>query len=75
MVERIEWLLKGDVSIQYQAYRDLLTEERDDLREPIAKEGWTIRQVVHHVADSQMNTIVRFKLGTNGRDSDHQTLS
>lgn len=25
-------------------------------------EGWTIRQVVHHVADSHINSIVRFKL-------------
>lgn len=25
-------------------------------------DGWTIRQVVHHVADSHMNSIIRFKL-------------
>lgn len=25
-------------------------------------EGWTIRQVVHHCADSHLNSIVRFKL-------------
>lgn len=25
-------------------------------------EGWTIRQVVHHLADSHMNSIIRFKL-------------
>ena len=25
--------------------------------------GWTIRQVVHHVADSHMNSYCRFKLG------------
>src|SRR5580698_7289700 len=24
--------------------------------------GWTVRQVVHHVADSHMNSFVRFKL-------------
>ena len=24
--------------------------------------GWTIRQVVHHIADSHMNSLVRFKL-------------
>ncbi len=24
--------------------------------------GWTIRQVVHHIADSHMNSIIRFKL-------------
>lgn len=25
--------------------------------------GWTVRQVVHHVADSHMNAYIRFKLG------------
>ncbi len=36
----IEWLLQGDVSIQYQVYRDLLSEDRKDLQERIASEGW-----------------------------------
>jgi hypothetical protein len=36
----IHWLLKGDVSIQYQVYRDLLSVKRDDLRKRIATEGW-----------------------------------
>ena len=34
------FLLTGDVSIQYQTRRDLLSEERPDLRERIAHEGW-----------------------------------
>ena len=25
--------------------------------------GWTVRQVVHHLADSHMNSFIRFKLG------------
>jgi hypothetical protein len=29
---------------------------------PYRDEGWTVRQVVHHVADSHMNSYVRFKL-------------
>ena len=36
----LNWLLQGDVSIQYQTYRDLLNENRCDLRERIATEGW-----------------------------------
>lgn len=36
----IEWLLKGDVSIQYQVHRDLLENKRKDLQDRIAKEGW-----------------------------------
>lgn len=29
---------------------------------PYRPEGWTARQVIHHVADSHMNAYVRFKL-------------
>jgi hypothetical protein len=36
----IDWLLAGDVAIQYQVHRDLLDEERPDLRTRIAAEGW-----------------------------------
>lgn len=36
----IKWLLEGDVSIQYQVYRDLLGYERPDLRQRITQEGW-----------------------------------
>jgi len=36
----IEWLLQGDVSIQYQVHRDLLDNDRTDLQNRIANEGW-----------------------------------
>ena len=39
----LQWLLDGDVAIQYQVIRDLLGEERPDLRERIAMEGWGAR--------------------------------
>ncbi len=29
---------------------------------PYRPEGWTVRQVVHHIADSHMNAYVRFRL-------------
>src|SRR5437764_1099349 len=29
---------------------------------PYREGGWTVRQVVHHVADSHMNAYIRFKL-------------
>ena len=38
--EIIKWLLQGDVSIQYQVHRDLLSQEREDLRGRIEMEGW-----------------------------------
>lgn len=34
----------------------------EQLDTPYRKGGWTIRQVVHHVADSHMNAYIRFKL-------------
>ncbi|MEO1257446.1 MAG: hypothetical protein AAFZ15_01570 [Bacteroidota bacterium] len=36
----IDWLLKGDISIQYQTYRDLLNTDRKDLIKKIETEGW-----------------------------------
>lgn len=36
----LNWLLEGDVSIQYQTYRDLLNLERSDLKDRIETEGW-----------------------------------
>ena len=40
MKELIPWLLEGDVSIQYQVHRDLLSIEKPELQERIANEGW-----------------------------------
>ncbi len=34
----------------------------DDLNTPYRPEGWSIRQVVHHCADSHMNSLMRYKL-------------
>jgi hypothetical protein len=38
--EIINWLLSGDVSIQYQTRRDLLDSDQGSLKERIATEGW-----------------------------------
>jgi uncharacterized damage-inducible protein DinB len=32
------------------------------LETPYRPDGWTVRQVVHHVSDSHMNAYIRFKL-------------
>jgi hypothetical protein len=34
----------------------------DQLNTPYRPEGWTVRQVVHHVPESHLNSYVRFKL-------------
>ena len=36
----IRWLLEGDVSIQYQTYRDLLNLKKPELQDRISQEGW-----------------------------------
>ena len=36
--------------------------EDAQLDTPYRKDGWTIRQVVHHLADSHANAYIRFKL-------------
>lgn len=35
----------------------------DKLDTPYREGGWTVRQLVHHVADSHMNAFIRFRLG------------
>lgn len=37
--------------------------DEQQLQTPYREGGWTIHQVVHHVADSHMNAYIRFKQG------------
>jgi uncharacterized damage-inducible protein DinB len=37
--------------------------DQSQLDTPYREGGWTVQQLVHHVADSHMNAYVRFKLG------------
>jgi hypothetical protein len=34
------------------------------LNTPYRPEGWTVRQVIHHIADSHINSYIRYKLAT-----------
>ncbi|WP_202911889.1 AAA family ATPase [Arenibacter aquaticus] len=47
----IQWLLKGDVSIQYQVYRDLLGIENKGLQQRIVHEGWGAQFLAKRNAD------------------------
>ena len=57
-----EWLrdIKFLPNILESLVQDL---NEDQLQIPYRDGGWTIHQVVHHVADSHMNAYIRFKLG------------
>ncbi|KYG31760.1 YfiT family bacillithiol transferase [Alkalihalobacillus trypoxylicola] len=50
-IEALPNLLRG-------AVKNLDNEQLDT---PYRLEGWTVRQVIHHLADSHMNAYVRFK--------------
>ena len=51
-----------------EAVRGLTQEQLDT---PYREGGWTVRQVVHHVADSHLNSYVRFKIGVT---EEHGTI-
>ena len=46
--------------VQVKDFLDNLPE--DGLNYTYRPDGWTVRQVVHHCADSHMNALIRFKL-------------
>lgn len=41
---------------------------KEQLDTPYRPDGWTVRQVVHHVPDSHMNAYIRFKLALTEDD-------
>ncbi len=43
----MSWLLEGEVSIQYQTYRDLLDLNKPKLRNKIESEGWGLKFLSH----------------------------
>jgi uncharacterized damage-inducible protein DinB len=48
-----------------EAVKGLSEEQFDTQYRP---EGWTVRQVIHHVADSHMNSFIRFRLALTEDD-------
>jgi len=49
-----------DLPSKLRAAVDGLTEEQIDTE--YRPGGWTVRQTVHHIADSHLNSVIRFKL-------------
>ncbi len=57
-----EWLL--DIQLLPKKIEYAITNlDEHQLNTPYREGGWTVKQVVHHVADSHMNAYIRFKLG------------
>jgi hypothetical protein len=41
----------------------ILNLDESQLQTPYREQGWTVHQLIHHIADSHMNAYIRFKLG------------
>lgn len=58
---KVEWL--ADIKFLPLALeQSLLNLDEDQLHTPYRDGGWTVHQLVHHIADSHMNAYIRFKL-------------
>jgi hypothetical protein len=59
--QRTAWI--EDIEATPVRLRDAISGLNDQqLDTPYRPGGWTLRQVVHHVADSHMNSFIRFRL-------------
>ncbi|MBI2273700.1 MAG: putative metal-dependent hydrolase [Bacteroidetes bacterium] len=60
--QKEKWLL--DIKfLPEELERSLLNLDTVQLETTYRDGGWTVQQLVHHVADSHMNAYIRFKLG------------
>lgn len=60
--QKEEWL--ADVQFLPQAIEHAISNlDEAQLQTPYRDGGWTVHQLVHHVADSHLNAYCRFKLG------------
>lgn len=68
--QRTEWIEQiAQAPARLRAAVEGLTDAQLDT--PYRDGGWTVRQVAHHVADSHINALVRFKLGLT---EEHPTI-
>jgi len=52
----------ADIKSFPQRLTTLVTElNEDQLNTPYRPDGWTVRQVIHHLADSHVNSYIRFR--------------
>lgn len=68
--QRAKWIEEiAELPALLRAAVSNLSEEQ--LNTPYREGGWQVRQVVHHIADSHMNSLIRFKLALT---EDHPTI-
>ncbi|MDP4150629.1 MAG: putative metal-dependent hydrolase [Bacteroidota bacterium] len=60
--QKEQWL--ADIKfLPQQLENAILNLDEVQLQTPYREDGWTVQQVIHHVADSHINAYCRFKLG------------
>ncbi|HET6996772.1 MAG TPA: putative metal-dependent hydrolase [Chitinophagaceae bacterium] len=58
---KVEWL--ADIKfLPLQVENAILNLDEAQLQTPYREDGWTVHQLVHHIADSHINAYCRFKL-------------
>lgn len=60
--EQIAYWIKDIEGLPQQLRKAVQNLSEEQLELTYRPSGWTIRQVVHHIADSHLNSFVRFKL-------------
>lgn len=59
--KKVEWL--ADIKFLPLALENaILNLDEQQLQTPYREDGWTVHQLVHHIADSHINAYCRFKL-------------
>lgn len=61
--EQYQWFLDDIARMPHTLRLSVESLSPDQLDTPYRPGGWTIRQVVHHLADNDMNAYIRFKRG------------
>ncbi|WP_274654981.1 YfiT family bacillithiol transferase [Paenibacillus humicola] len=59
--QRLRWI-EEIKALPLQIRKAIEGLDEKQLDTPYRPQGWTVRQVVHHLADSHLNSLIRFKL-------------